>query len=97
MAWWALKKWFMRFRKSYYPDCRVLYKNFLYDEWFNSLSEEEQEKEIERQRMLKEKRKRDGERAMMQFLYLESEMRRIASRNSNDISYSYFDLVESIF
>ena len=95
MAWRSLQRWFLRFRKSYYPDVIVIYKNYLYDEWFNSLSEEEQKVEIERQQQLKEKRKRDGERAMMQFLYLESEMRRIASRNSNDISY--FDLVESIF
>ena len=95
MAWRSLQRWFLRFRKSYYPDVIVIYKNYLYDEWFNSLSEEEQKAEIERQRQLKEKRKRDGERTMMQFLYLESEMRRIASRNSNDVSY--LDLVGSIF
>ena len=95
MTWRSLQLWFLRFRKSYYPDVVVIYKNYLYDKWFNSLSEEEQKTEIERQRRLKEKRKRDGERAMMQFLYLESEIRRIASRNLNDVSY--FDLVGSIF
>ena len=96
MAWRALKRWFESFRKSYYPDCRVLYKNYLYDEWFNSLSEEDQEEELRLQRELKEKRKRDGELALQRLLYMTTSMKAIASRNLDD-PISYSDLIRSIF
>jgi hypothetical protein len=96
MAWWALKKWFMRFRKSYYPDCRVLYKNFLYDEWFNSLSEEDQKEELRLQRELKEKRKREGELAVQRLLCMTAAMKNLACRNI-DRPISYSDFLKSIF
>ena len=96
MAWWALKKWFMRFRKSYYPDCRVLYKNFLYDEWFNSLTKEDQEEELRLQRELKEKRKREGELALQRLLYMTASMKELACRNV-DSPISYSDFLGSIF
>lgn len=96
MAWRSLQRWFMRFRKSYYPDCRVLYKNFLYDEWFNSLSEEDQEEELRLQLELKEKRKREGELALQRLLYMTASMKKLACRNV-DGPISYLNFIGSIF
>ena len=56
-----LYKWFIQFRKSSYINWVNRYKRYLYDEWFNGLSDKEQNSELERQQKIKEKRKRDGE------------------------------------
>ena len=45
MAWYSLYKWFISFRKLPYVNIINWYRRFLYEEWFNSLTEEEQEKE----------------------------------------------------
>ena len=96
MAWRSLKRWFESFRKSYYPDCRILYKNLLYDEWFNSLSEEGQQEELRLQKELKELRKRKGELALQRLLYMTTSMKDLACRNI-DKPISYSDLIRSIF
>ena len=93
MAWRSLYRWFAAFRKSYYPDVIVIYKNYLYDEWFNSLSEEEQKAEIERQQQLKEKRIREGEEALKRLRYMTAKMREISSRNGSINSY-YSDVLD---
>jgi len=64
MAWHALYKWFIRFRKIPYTNWVNWYRHHLYVEWFKTLSEEEQKVELERQRMIKEKRKQDREKAL---------------------------------
>lgn len=64
MAWYALYKWFITFRKKTYTNYIRCYKRYLYDEWFNNLSEEEQKTELKRQQRIKEKRKHDGEVAI---------------------------------
>lgn len=64
MAWYALYKWFISFRKRTYVDYISWYKQYLYDEWFNSLSEEEQQLALEYQQKLRDKRKREGEMAL---------------------------------
>ena len=46
MAWYALYKWFRKFRKEPYENINRLYSEYLYREWFLSLSEEEQKREI---------------------------------------------------
>lgn len=86
MSWRSLRLWFETFRKSYYPDVIVIYKNYLYDEWFNSLSEEEQKAEVERQQRLKEKRIREGEEALERLRYMTAKIREINRR----IGYSYY-------
>ena len=93
MAWRSLRLWFSRFRKSYYPDVIVIYKNYLYDEWFNSLSEEEQKAEVERQQRLKEKRKRDGEEALKALQFMTAKMREISHKNGSMNSY-YSDVLD---
>ena len=40
MAWYALYKWFIPWRKTPYVNYISWYKKYLYDEWFKSLSEE---------------------------------------------------------
>lgn len=70
MAWYALYKWFIQFRKTPYDDVIKWYKRFLYEEWFNSLPEDKQKAELERKRKLQEKRKLDSRTALMQFIML---------------------------
>lgn len=55
MAWWALYNWFVQFRKTPYDHWIFWYKKYLYDEWFNSLSEDEQRNELKRIRLKEEK------------------------------------------
>ena len=59
MAWYALYKWFIPWRKTPYINMISMYKRYLYDEWFNSLSEEDQIKVKEIEKRSEEKRKRD--------------------------------------
>lgn len=61
MAWYALYKWFIQFRRIPYIDYINWYRKFLYEEWFRSLSNEEQEAELIRQQELREKKKKDSE------------------------------------
>lgn len=61
MAWYALYKWFIQFRRIPYINYINWYRKFLYEEWFRSLSNEEQEAELIRQQELKEKKKKDSE------------------------------------
>lgn len=63
MAWYALYKWFIQFRKISYTNWISWYKGHLYEEWFNGLSEDGQKAELERQQRIKDKRKHDGEMA----------------------------------
>ena len=95
MAWRSLYLWFQTFRKETYLDVNAIYRKYLYDEWFNSLSEDEQKKEIEYQKRLKEKREREGKMALAQLLCMTNAMKRIAGRNVDDISY--WDIINSLF
>lgn len=45
MAWYSLYRWFSAFRRTPYVNVIRWYRQFLYEEWFSSLGEEEQEKE----------------------------------------------------
>lgn len=42
IAWYALYKWFITFRKKPYTDWVEWYSDKLYLEWYNSLSAEQQ-------------------------------------------------------
>ena len=61
MGWYALYKWFIQFRRIPYINYINWYRKFLYEEWFRSLSNQEQEAELIRQQELKEKKKKDSE------------------------------------
>ena len=67
MAWWALYKWFRPFRKIPYINWIQWYCGYLYDVWFESLSDDEKKLELDRIRKRKEKRKRESEQALMSF------------------------------
>lgn len=64
MAWYALYKWFIPWRKTAYTNWISWYKRYLYNEWFNSLSEDGKKTELDRQQEIKEKRIHDGEMAL---------------------------------
>ena len=52
MAWYSLYKWFVSFRKLPYVNIINWYRQFLYEGWFNSLTEEEQKKEKARIKLI---------------------------------------------
>lgn len=94
MAWRSLYLWFQTFRKETYINVNAIYRKYLYDEWFNSLSEEEQKKEIEYQKKLKEKREREGKMALARFCAMTAKMQELSRRSLED---SYFDMINSLF
>lgn len=53
MGWYKLFLWYAPWSKRPRVNMIDYYKNYLYDNWFNSLSIEEQEKEKERIRKIK--------------------------------------------
>ena len=81
MAWYALYKWFIPWRKTPYVDYISWYKQNLYNEWFTSLSDEEQKEELERIQAIcdriKERRKRRTEMAIEGFCRIFEEMNRM--------------------
>ena len=78
MAWYSLYKWFRTFRKRGYINYVSWYKGFLYDKWFESLSEEEQRKELEQQEEFKKQRERDGKAALENLLAMYRAIERVA-------------------
>jgi len=67
MAWYALYKWFIPWRRTGYINGSSWYRKYLYSEWFNALSEADKQKELNRIEELKQKRKRRGEQALKNF------------------------------
>lgn len=61
MAWYSLYKWFIRFSKLTFENQITNFRRYLYDEWYNSLTDEEKErlKELEEAKKREEKRKFD--------------------------------------
>lgn len=59
MAWYSLYRWFIQFRRTPYTNYILWYRQFLYDNWFESLSTEQKMEELEYQRRLEERRKHD--------------------------------------
>ena len=59
MAWYALYKWFITFRKCPYVNWIEWYKDKLYHDWFESLSEEEKQAwmdKVEEHKRIKQER-----------------------------------------
>lgn len=54
MAWYALYKWFIPWRKIPYTNWIKWYRKHLYSEWFKSLTDVEQKTELERQQKIRE-------------------------------------------
>lgn len=59
MAWYALYKWFRPWRKIPYVNMIQMYRKHLYDEWYNSLSDEDKKKEDKRIDDLKAKKDKE--------------------------------------
>lgn len=93
MAWYALYKWFIPWRKTSYTNWIIWYKRYLYDEWFNSLSEDEQAVELERKKMIMEKRKRDVQNALAALIGMNA----ILNRYTHDSISSYSDFINDFY
>lgn len=63
MAWYALWKWFSPFRTTPYTDMIFWYKGYLYQQWYNSLTDEQKER-------LEEYRRKKRERTIREFASL---------------------------
>lgn len=64
MAWYALYKWFRIFRKSPSTNYIAWYKQYLYDEWFKSLSDVEKTAENRRQKRIAQAKEREFREAI---------------------------------
>ncbi len=84
MAWYTLYKWFISWRKTPYINWIKWYKRYLYDEWFCSLSEENQKAELKRQQRVKEKRKHDGEMALARLGMMFNMINEVTGRSMYD-------------
>ncbi len=84
MAWYALYKWFIQFRKIPYINYINWYKRFLYEEWFNNLPNEEQRAELIRQQKLKEKKKKDNELALSKLWLMHNMLDRLLDGKVNE-------------
>lgn len=93
MAWYALYKWFIPWRKTPYINWIIWYKRHLYDEWFDNLPGDEQKAELERQKMIREKRKRDGEILLSRLMM----MRSILNEYTHGKVGMYSDFINDIY
>lgn len=78
MAWFALYKWFIPWRKTPYINLISWYKRYLYDMWYESLSEDNKVRERERVQKLENKRIREGEIALEHLSQIMAAMNRMA-------------------
>ena len=82
MAWFALYKWFSKFRKTPYTNYITVYKCKLYDEWFNSLSEEDKNKVLKYQKEKREKRRKEVNTFFKMLECINSELYRISDKHN---------------
>ena len=61
MAWYALYKWSVPWQKTSCFNWIRWYRKYLYDKWFDNLSEEKKQKELCRIEQIKQKQEEDGE------------------------------------
>ena len=65
MAWYSLYLWFSQFNKRPYSNMILWYKNELHEQWFNSLSEEDQRKVLAYRETQKRKRQMHARQLLM--------------------------------
>lgn len=70
MAFWAVygKYWFGR--TGVIQDQIFLFKRYLFNEWYNSLSEEEKEKYDKKMKEVKEKKEKEEQKMLLDLMYL---------------------------
>lgn len=85
MAWYAELK-----RRKWYcikgVDMICFYKKYLYDEWYNSLTDEQKQRLEERRQAKKRKEEREARAAMQQLAFLTGYIR---SRTPNGYPFLY--------
>lgn len=81
MAWYALWKWFIKFNKRPYINYINIYKDYLYDKWYESLTDEQKIRVEKIKKQKEEKRIREIKQLMMflglsKFIYQNNEKER---------------------
>ena len=71
-------------------DMITWYSNFLYDEWWNSLSEEQRQKIENYRRNKREREQREARMAVMRLMFMSCMIAGISerTRHSNNVTYS---------
>lgn len=86
MAWYAELK-----RRKWYCinqwDAISWYKKYLYDEWYNSLTDEQKERLEEHRRREKERKERELETSLMHLAYMTATICGLNARNHNRDKY----------
>lgn len=81
MAWFAMYKWFAPWRKTKYINMIDMYKKKLFDDWFATLSIEEQKSYKDREKRRKEA---DKKHAMETLMFMGTTMDYIANKTGFD-------------
>ena len=76
MGWYSLYRWFIQWSKRLYINRIEWFKQHLYQEWFNTLSEDEQRIELKRQEELRRKRKEQSLTALACLCAIHSQLDR---------------------
>lgn len=90
MAWYAELK-----RRKWYCinqfDAIKWYKKYLYDEWYNSLTDEQKERLEEYRRKKKEKTEKEAQEALLRLVQMTAMVSGLANRNSSKYHGLYDD------
>jgi len=82
MGWYSLYRWYRTFRKSPSTNYISWYKQYLYEEWYNSLSEEDKSTEDDRIRRLRDEDNRKLRTALMNIGVMSSMIYGLGARAS---------------
>ena len=75
MAWWAMYKWCAPWRKKPLVNYISFYRRYLYEQWYESLSDEEKQIHDEYVAKQKEEKERKFKRALLSLAQMQSFIR----------------------
>lgn len=90
MAWYSLYKWYSPWSKVYKRNWVTFYHNYLYDLWFENLSDEDKEKELKLQEEAKIKREKE-------FRYAVARLNRINSIIRHQLGEERYKMLKNLY